>query len=65
MPAAIDEAMRKTIEKRIMAIASSKATRESKVVVKGPLAWYSRTIARIAAGAVALAIAPIMRLIGK
>lgn len=44
--------------KRIMAIASSKATTPKRVVVKGPLALYSLTTVSVAAGAVAEAMDP-------
>ncbi len=48
-----------------MAKTSSRATTPNKVVVNGPLALYSRIIARIAAGAVAHDIAPMTMAIGK
>ena len=48
-----------------MATASSRATTPKRVVVKGPLALYSWTMAKVAAGAVAHDTAPIIMAIGR
>ncbi len=57
--------MPRATEKKIIARASSKATTDSRVVVRAPFALYSRIMARITAGAVALASAPITNPIGR
>ena len=46
------------IANKIKAAASSKATTGNKVLTKGPLALYCLTTIKVAAGAVAAAIAP-------
>ncbi len=64
-PVIKDSATFEPIEYAITAIASSKTIIARRVVTKGPLALYSRMIARDAAGAVAQEIAPRTIAIGR